>query len=71
MIKNHPFIDGNKRNGAYAFIWFLRQAKILDVSRITPPALTAITVLVAASDPKEKEKMINLILILLTQRKKN
>jgi len=71
MIKNHPFIDGNKRNGAYAFIWFLRQAKILDVSKITPPALTAITVLVAASDPKEKEKMINLILILLTQRKKH
>lgn len=30
MVKNHPFIDGNKRSGAYAFVWFLRQGKILD-----------------------------------------
>ncbi len=43
IIKNHPFIDGNKRSGAYAFIWFLNQAKVLDLARITPPALTAIT----------------------------
>lgn len=44
LVKNHPFVDGNKRSGAYAFVWFLRQAKILDVTRITPPALTALTV---------------------------
>ena len=42
IIKNHPFIDGNKRSGAYAFVWFLRQAKILDITKITPAALTAI-----------------------------
>jgi prophage maintenance system killer protein len=65
MVKNHPFIDGNKRNGAYAFIWFLRQAKILDITRMTPPALTALTILVAESNPKEKDKMIRLILTLL------
>ncbi len=28
IIKNHPFVDGNKRSGAYAFVWFLQQAKI-------------------------------------------
>ena len=50
VIKNHPFIDGNKRSGAYAFVWFLAKAKALDTSRITPPALTAITLLVAESD---------------------
>ena len=33
VVKNHPFLDGNKRSGAYAFIWFLRRAKILN-----PPA---------------------------------
>jgi len=65
MVKDHPFSDGNKRSGAFAFAWFLRQAKILNTAKITPPALTALTVLVAESDPKEKEKMIKLILTLL------
>ncbi len=65
MVKDHPFSDGNKRSGAFAFAWFLRQAKILDTAKITPPALTALTVLVAESNPKEKEKMIKLILTLL------
>lgn len=68
IVKNHPFVDGNKRSGAYAFIWFLRQAKALDLSRITPPALTAITLLIAESAPKEKEKMIGLVCMLLTKR---
>lgn len=41
MVKDHPFPDGNKRSGAYSFIWFLRQARILNIKKITPPALTA------------------------------
>ena len=65
MVKNHPFVDGNKRSGAFAFVWFLRKARILDTSRMTPPALTALTLLVAESHPKEKEKMIGLVLLLL------
>jgi len=65
MVKNHPFVDGNKRSGAYAFIWFLNQAKILDKSKMTSPALTALTILVAESNPKEKNKVIQLILSLL------
>jgi prophage maintenance system killer protein len=65
MIKNHPFIDGNKRNGAYAFVWFLRQAKILDIFRFSPVALTAVTILVAESNPSEKEKVIKLVLNLI------
>jgi len=69
MVKNHPFTDGNKRSGAYAFVWFLRQAKILDTSRMTPPALTALTILVAESNPKDKEKITKLILTLLAKRK--
>ena len=66
MVKNHPFVDGNKRSGAYAFVWFLRQAKILDMSRLTPPALTALTLLVAESNPKDKGKMVRLILTLIS-----
>ena len=68
IIKNHPFTDGNKRSGAYAFVWFLRQAKILDVTKITPPALTAITLLIAESSPKDKEKMIGLVCSFLARR---
>ncbi len=65
MVKNHPFTDGNKRSGAYAFVWFLGHAGILDTTRLTPPALTALTILVAESDPNDKEKMTNLVLTLL------
>ena len=68
IIKNHPFVDGNKRSGAYAFIWFLNKARVLDSSKITPPALTALTILIAESNPKEKEKMIGLILTILGKR---
>lgn len=70
VIKNHPFLDGNKRSGAYAFVWFLAKAKVLDTARITPPALTAITLLVAESDPSHKDKMVGLILTMLSRKKK-
>jgi prophage maintenance system killer protein len=65
MVKNHPYTDGNKRSGAFAFVWFLKQANILNVSTLTPSALTALTVLVAESDPKHKDRIIGLILLLL------
>lgn len=52
---------GNKRSGAYAFIWFLQHAKVLDITRITPPALTALTLLIAESDARDKDKMIGLV----------
>jgi prophage maintenance system killer protein len=68
IIKNYPFIDGNKRSGAYAFIWFLNQAKVLNTNKINPPALTALTILIAESHPKEKEKMIKIILTILGKR---
>jgi prophage maintenance system killer protein/prophage antirepressor-like protein len=64
-VKNHPFIDGNKRSGAYAFVWFLQATGILDVTKITPPALTALTILIAESDPKHKDRMIGLVLQIL------
>ncbi|MDO8603941.1 MAG: virulence protein RhuM/Fic/DOC family protein [bacterium] len=70
VIKNHPFLDGNKRSGAYAFVWFLTKAKVLDTTRMSPPALTAITLLVAESDPTHKDKMIGLVLTMLKRGKK-
>ncbi len=68
IVKNHPFIDGNKRTGAYAFVWFLNVAKILDTKRLNPEALTAITLLIAESNPKDKEKMTKLVTMLIAKK---
>ncbi|MBI2098038.1 MAG: virulence protein RhuM/Fic/DOC family protein [Candidatus Wildermuthbacteria bacterium] len=65
MVKNHPFTDGNKRSGAFAFIWFLRKAKAKKFRNISPPTLTALTLLIAESDPKKKEQMVALVTQLL------
>lgn len=65
VVKNHVFFDGNKRSGAYAFVWFLKEVGILNITEISPQALTAITLLVAESDPKDKDKMVGLVLLML------
>ena len=65
FVKNHPFVDGNKRNGAFAFVWFLRKTGIFDKTKITPPALTAITLFVAESNPRDKDQVVRLVLRLL------
>jgi len=68
IIKNHPFNDGNKRTAAFAFIWFLQKAGIDFKGRLTPEALTSITLLIAESNPVSKERMIGLVILLLTGR---
>ena len=65
VVKNHPFNDGNKRSGAYAFVWFLRKAGVLRRDRMSPAALTALTLFVAESDPTHKDRIVHLILQLL------
>ena len=65
MVKNHPFSDGNKRSGAFAFVWFLRRARGKKQRNITPAALTALTLLIAESKPEKKEQMIALVTQLL------
>lgn len=65
MVKNHPYADGNKRSGAFSFVWFLRQAGILNPVRLTAEALTALTLFVAESHPKDKDRMVGLVLLLL------
>lgn len=61
MVKNHPFSDGNKRSGAFAFVWFLRKVGVKGARNINPAALTAITLLIAESDPAKKEQMVALV----------
>ncbi len=65
MIKNHPFIDGNKRSGAFTFIWFLRKTKAKGFRNISPSILTILTLLIAESDPKDKDQMVALVTQLL------
>jgi len=65
VVKNHVFIDGNKRSGAYAFVWFLQKTGLLNIHEISPQALTAITLLVAESKPEDKDKMVGLVLLML------
>ena len=69
IIKNHVFIDGNKRIAATLFIYFLNYYNILfkNGNRIIDNnTLTALTLLVAQSNPKEKYILIDLIMNFLT-----
>ncbi|MFA7314566.1 MAG: virulence protein RhuM/Fic/DOC family protein [Candidatus Magasanikbacteria bacterium] len=70
VIKNHPFVDGNKRSGAFAFIWFLRKNGVKGARNINPSGLTALTLLIAESDSKNKERMVALVVELLRIGKK-
>lgn len=69
IIKNHVLIDGNKRIAATLFIYFLNYYNILfkNGNRIIDNnTLTALTLLIAQSNPKEKDILIDLIMNFLT-----
>ena len=65
IIKNHPFDDGNKRVGAFTFLWFIRKSKIKNYRKITPETLTALALLIAESNPNKKDQMVALVTQLL------
>lgn len=69
IIKNHVFIDGNKRIGATLFIYFLRYYNLLYIEGkqvIDNNTLVALTLLIAQSNPKEKEILIDLVMNFLS-----
>lgn len=65
IIKDHPFNDGNKRSAAFMFIYFLDKCDYLyknnGEKKINENALTTLTLLVASSNPKEKDLLVKLI----------
>ena len=69
VIKNHPFSDGNKRSAAFLFVDFLyRNGRLLNAvgeAVINDVGLAALTLLVAESDPANKETMVRLIMNML------
>lgn len=71
VIKNHPFSDGNKRSGAFLFVDFLhRNGRLLNASGhpvINDMGLAALALLVAESDPAQKDVLIRLIVNMLAQ----
>ncbi len=65
IVKNHVFIDGNKRIAATLFIYFLNYYDILykeNKQVIDNNTLASLTLLIAESNPKEKEVMIDLVM---------
>ena len=71
IVKNHVFIDGNKRIGATLFIYFLGYYNLLykDGKQIIDNnTLVAITLLIAQSNPKEKNILIDLVMNFLTNK---
>lgn len=65
VIKNHPLADGNKRSGSFLFLWYLRinqplLAKPVE-QLINDNTLVALALLVAESQPDQKELMIRLV----------
>ena len=70
VVKNHPFADGNKRSGAFLFILFCERNNVLLSEKggykINDKWLVALTLLIAQSDPKEKELMTQLVMNLLS-----
>jgi len=72
LIKNHVFVDGNKRIGAAVFLWFLEKNGALrdrkGEPRISAAALVAVTLLMAESKPEEKEIIVRIVTHLLCER---
>jgi len=70
-IKDHPFYDGNKRIASFLFIYFLEKNNYLykknSERKITDTTLVALALLIAVSDPMEKDIMINIITNLLKE----
>jgi death-on-curing family protein len=64
IIKDHPFIDGNKRIASFLFIYFLDKNNFLyrhnGEKKINDNALTALALLIAISNPKDKEILIKI-----------
>jgi prophage maintenance system killer protein len=71
VVKNHAFVDGNKRIAAFLFIWYLNENGILyradGGKRLADNALVALTLLIAESKPAEKDIICKVIVNLINR----
>lgn len=72
LVKNHSFVDGNKRIAAALFLWFMEKNAMLrradGTRRIADNALVAITLLIAVSEPAEKGVIISMVVNMINRR---
>jgi len=73
LIKDHPFADGNKRIGSLVFMLYLVQNDALYSAKtgeriINDSALAALALLIAESDPKQKDVMVGLVANLINKK---
>jgi len=71
IVKNHSFVDGNKRIAASIFLWFLGKNDILykedGSKRIADNALVALTLMIAESKPSERDVIVTLVVNLINK----
>ncbi|MDP2911052.1 MAG: virulence protein RhuM/Fic/DOC family protein [Candidatus Omnitrophota bacterium] len=71
IVKNHSFVDGNKRIAASIFLWFLEKNRILykedGSKRIADNALVALTLMIAESKPSEHDIIVTLVVNLINR----
>ncbi len=72
LVKNHSFVDGNKRIAAALFLWFMQKNAYLrredGTKRIADNALVAMTLLIAVSEPAEKRVIVALVVNMINGR---
>jgi prophage maintenance system killer protein len=71
VVKNHSFVDGNKRIAAFLFVWFLDANRILyradGTKRLADNALVALTLLIAESKPSDKDILIKVLVNMINR----
>lgn len=65
VIKDHPFSDGNKRIGSFLFLLFLENNGLLEKANINDNGLVTLALLIAESDPRQKDLLTRLVLNLI------
>lgn len=74
IVKNHSFVDGNKRIAAACFLKFLQENKMLFNTQQQPiignDTLASLTLFIAVSKPEEMETVRRLVISVLNRNKK-
>ena len=61
ILKNHPFVDGNKKIGVLLFLYYLEKNNCLkENKKIDDNALIVLTLLIAMSNSKEKDNLVKI-----------
>lgn len=72
VVKNHSFVDGNKRIAATLFLWFMQNNGILyrpdGTKRISDASLVALTLMIAESHPDEMDTMVKVVVSLINRK---